>query len=82
MNNGTKRQPVSKGRRHVLNLHIVVVLTLYPTPLLESLQRSHHTTDKSDGEGGELGLIDLYLSTGQRQRRRPGNTRAADTLPS
>lgn len=41
---GTKRQPVPKGRCHVLYFHIVVMFTLYPTPLLESLERSHHTT--------------------------------------
>lgn len=41
---GTKRQTVPKGRRHVLYLHIVVMFTLDPTPLLESLQRPHGTT--------------------------------------
>lgn len=38
---GTKRQTVPKGRGHVPDVHIVVILTLYPTPLLQSLQRPH-----------------------------------------
>ncbi|MEQ2174341.1 hypothetical protein GOODEAATRI_007034 [Goodea atripinnis] len=42
--NGTKRQTVPKGRGHVPDFHVVVVLTLFPTPLLESLQRSHRAT--------------------------------------
>lgn len=41
---GTKCQAVPKGRGHVPDFHIAVVLTLYPTPLLESLQRSHRPT--------------------------------------
>lgn len=43
MYNGTKRQTVPKGRGHVLYFHIAVMFTLYPTPLLESLQRAHDT---------------------------------------
>lgn len=41
MYDGTKCQAVPKGRGHVPYVHIV--LALYPTPLLESLQRSHRS---------------------------------------
>lgn len=38
---GTERQAVPEGRCHVLYVHIVVILALYSTPLLESLQGPH-----------------------------------------
>lgn len=38
---GTKRQTIPEGRRHILDIDIVVIFTLYSAPLLESLQRSH-----------------------------------------
>lgn len=39
---GTKRQTIPEGRRHILDVDIVVIFTLYSAPLPESLQRSHH----------------------------------------
>ena len=41
VDDGTERQTISKGRGHVLHVHVAVLLALQAAPLLQSLQGTH-----------------------------------------